>query len=186
MKRIKRYLLAVVIFFAAFTLIGFFVLPPILKAVLVSKLSEALHREVTINQIRVNPYNLSLTVRGFQVKDLKTPGTFVSFEEMYLNLQLLSAFKKALILREVGLKQPYINVVRSPDNTYNFSDLMEKKERPGPEEKTKAFHFSLNNIRVENGSIDFFDGPEETKHTVRDLNIAVPTLSNMPYYIQTF
>ena len=186
MKRIKRYLLAVAVFFAAFTLIGFFILPPILKAVPTSKLSEALHREVTINQIRVNPYALSLTVRGFQVKERGTPGTFVSLEEMYVNLQVLSVFKRALILREVLLKQPYVNVVRGPDNTYNFSDLMEKKDKTGTEEKAKPFHFSLNNIRVENGSIDFFDGPEETKHTVRELNIAVPTLSNMPYLIQTF
>lgn len=187
--RLKKILIGVVLFFVAFTLVGFFVIPPILKSILVKKLSENLHREVTINQIKLNPYALSLTVRGLQVKDRQSSETFFSFEELYVNLQSLSALRMALILKEIRLKGPYIRIHRNEDETYNFSDLLEKKETgpvEKPAEKPKPLRFSLNNIRIENGSIDFWDGPKQTKHTVRELNIGVPFLSTIPSYVDVF
>ena len=185
--RPKKVLIGLVIFFAVFTLFGFFGLPPIVKSLLTKKLSEALHREVTIEQIKINPYALSLTVRGFLVKDKGGSEKFVSFDELYVNLQSISIPKLALVLREIRLKQPYFNIKRIDETTYNFSDLMEKKEaKPAekPAEKPKPLRFSLNNIKIENGSIDFWDGPKNTKHAVRELTIGIPSLSNIPARIK--
>ncbi|MBU1571555.1 MAG: DUF748 domain-containing protein, partial [Proteobacteria bacterium] len=68
----------------------------------------------------------------------------------------------------------------------NFSDLIEKKETTIPEEENqKPLRFSFSNMKIENGSIDFLDGPKQTQHTVRELNIAVPFFSNILYYIDT-
>jgi uncharacterized protein involved in outer membrane biogenesis len=184
---LKKIFVGLIIFFAAFTLLGFLGLPPILKYILAKKLSENLHREVTINQIKINPYALSIAVRGLTVKDKGSSETFVSCEEIFLNLQSLSAFRRALILSEIRLKQPFIKITQHPDRSYNFSDLMENKETKLPEkEKSKPLNFSLNNIRIENGSIDFQDDSKQKKHTVRELNIGVPFLSNVPYYVNTY
>jgi len=187
--RPRKVLIGLIIFFAVFTLFGFFGLPPIFKSVLTKKLSEALHREVTIQQIKINPYTLSLTLRGLLVKEKGGPETFVSFDELYVNFQSISLLKFALVFSEIRLKQPYFNVKRIDDKTYNFSDLLEKGEaKPAmkPGEKSKSLKFSLNNIRIENGSIDFWDGPEKTRHTIRELNIGVPFLSNIPSRINIF
>jgi uncharacterized protein involved in outer membrane biogenesis len=185
--RLKKILIGLVIFFAAFTLLGFFALPPMLKYILEKKLSENLHRGVTINQIKINPYALSIAVRGLTVKDKDSSEAFVSFEEIFVNLQSLSALKRALILSEIRLKQPFIKIIQHPDGSYNFSDLMEKKETKPPEkEKSKPLNFSLNNIKIENGSIDFLDESKQKNHTVRELNIGVPFVSNIPYYIETY
>ncbi len=187
--RLKKILIGVVLFFVVFTLVGFFVIPPILKSILVKKLSENLHREVAIQQIKFNPYALSLTVRGFQMKDRQSSETFLSFEELYVNLQSLSALRMALIFKEIRLKGPYVKIHRNEDETYNFSDLLEKREAQPvekPAEKPKPLRFSLNNIRIENGSIDFWDGPKQTKHTVRELNIGLPFLSTIPSYVDVF
>ena len=182
--RWKKILYGLIIFFAIFTLVGFFVLPPILKSILIKQLSQNLHREVTINQIKINPYALSITVRGLLVKDKGSPEIFVSCEEIYLNLESFSAPRMAFILSEIKLKQPFINIKLNQDLSYNFSDLIEKKEAKPPEkEKPKPLRFSLNNIKIEDGSIDFLDEPVKTKHTVRELNIGIPFLSNIPSYV---
>ena len=55
MRRFKKWLIGLVLFFVVFTLFGFFGVPPILKSVLVKKMSEALKREVTIEKIKVEP-----------------------------------------------------------------------------------------------------------------------------------
>ena len=189
MRRLKKLLIGAIIFFVVFTIVGFFVLPPIFKSVLIKKLSENLHREVTINQIKINPYTLSLMLKGCVIKERTSSETFVSFDELYLNLQSLSALRMALILKEIRLKQPYIRVNRNEDASYNFSDLLEKKEptpAKKPTEKPKPLRFSLNNIKIENGSIDFWDGPKQTKHTIKELNIGVPFLSNILSNIDIF
>ena len=187
MRRLKKLLIGLIIFFAIFTIVGFFVLPPILKSILIKKVSENLHREVTINQIKTNPYTLSITARGLMVKDRESPGPFVSCDEIFLDFQSLSVLRMALIVGEIRLTKPYIKIIRHQDMSYNFSDLMEKKEpKPPQKEKAKSLNFSLNNIKVENGSIDFSDEPKQIKHTVRELNIGIPFLSNFPYYIQRY
>jgi uncharacterized protein involved in outer membrane biogenesis len=189
MRRLKKYLIGFGIFLVIFTLFGFFGLPPILKSILTKKLSESLQREVAMKEIKTNPYTLSATVRDFMVKDRGRSQTFVSFEELYINLQILSAIKQALIFKEIRLKKPFINLVRHQDQSYNFSDLI-KKEEPKPESKAegkgKPLRFSFNNITIENGSIDFRDGPKQTKHTVRELNIGLPFLSNVPAQVNVF
>ncbi len=189
MRRLKKYIIGLGIFLVIFTLFGFFGLPPILKSILIKQLSQSLHREVTIKEIKTNPYTLSATVRDFIVKDRGSSQTFVSFEELYINLQILSAIRQALIFKEIRLKKPFINLVRHQDQSYNFDDLI-KKEESKPESKAegkgKPLRFSFNNITIENGSIDFWDGPKQTKHTVRELNIGLPFLSNVPAQINVF
>jgi uncharacterized protein involved in outer membrane biogenesis len=184
----KKILVGILIFLFVFTVTGFFVLPPIVKSVLTKQLSANLHREVTIGQVRINPYTFSVTVRGLAVKERSSAATFVSCKELYVNLEGTSLLRLALILKEIRLTEPYINVVRKDDLSYNFSDLLEadKPAAPAKKEKSKPLRFSLNNIRIENGSVDFMDGPNKTKHTIRELTIGVPFLSNIRSYVERF
>jgi hypothetical protein len=105
---LKKIAIGVVIFFAVFTIVGFFVLPPILKSILAQKLSENLHREVTIEDINLNPYTLSVTVKKLMIKERDRSEPFVSFDELFVNLQTISLYEKGLVLKEIRLKEPYI------------------------------------------------------------------------------
>ena len=147
----KKISIGVLIFLIIFTLFGFFAVPPILKSVLTKKLSESLHRQVSIRQIKVNPFMLSATLRGFLVKEKNNRDAFISFDELYLNLQSISVLKRGLVLSEMKVNRPYVNIVRNEDGSYNFSDLLESK----PKKEEKKSRFSLNNIQILNGGIDF-------------------------------
>ena len=48
----------------AYTLLGFLILPPIIRAVAVKQLSKQLERDVSIEKVKLNPYTLSATIRG--------------------------------------------------------------------------------------------------------------------------
>ena len=185
MRRILKIIRWVGIFLVLFTLIGFFVLPPVLKSILVKKLSENLHRQVTVQKIKINPYALTLDVKGFVVKERGSGENFVSLDEIFVNISSLSLAKRAIILEELWIGKPYFKVVLRKDNTYNFSDLM-GKPKPEPEEKTEPVRFSLNNINISGGSVDFVDAPKDTSHSVRNLNITIPSISNRPHDIDIF
>ncbi|HSE90127.1 MAG TPA: DUF748 domain-containing protein [Candidatus Binatia bacterium] len=173
----------IVIWIAAiFAFIGILALaaPPLLKNKIAAELSQKLHREVSIEQIRINPFAMSVTVRGFLMKERQGSATAVSFDELYANLELTSLFRWGPVLKEIRLVKPYVNLIRNEDRTYNFTDLIDEftkgppQDPPGPTPR-----FSLNNIQVLDGKIDFDDKPEQTKHTVSAIKIGVPFISSI-------
>jgi len=52
-----------------YAVLGFLVVPAVLKARLPATLSRLLGREVTVRQVRLNPFTLAATVEGFAVKE---------------------------------------------------------------------------------------------------------------------
>jgi len=185
MRRLRKFLIWSASLFAVFIVFAFFGLPPLVKSILIKRLSAAIHREVSIQKVNINPFTLSVTVRGFIAKDRASSETFASFDELFLNLQGLSALRLALIVKEIRVSQPFIRVVRHKDNSYNFSDLLAADESQKTDAKL-PLQFSLNNIQILNGSVDFRDEPKQKKHTVRGANISIPFLSNLPYLVETF
>ena len=184
--RAKKIVIGLIIFFVLFTVIGFFGLPPLMKYILTKELSQNLHREVAIKQVTFNPYTLSTAVRGLLIKDQSGTETFFSCDELFVNLGSLSAIRLAPVLKEIRITRPYAKVIRNKDLSYNFSDLLEEKEPTPPKKTSKPLRFSLNNIRIINGSVDFVDMPEETTHTVRELMVGIPFVSDISSYVETF
>ncbi|MDA8155020.1 MAG: DUF748 domain-containing protein [Actinomycetota bacterium] len=180
----KKAFAGVLIFLLVFSVTGFFIAPPVIKSVLTSKLSKALHRQVIIREVRVNPFALSVTVRGFRAIGRDGKHTFAYFDELYLNLQSISILKRGLVFSAIKVKSPYLNIVRNTDRSYNFSDLLGQPKPAGS--KKPAPRFSFNNIQIINGSVDFYDGPVHKAHTVRNINIDVPFISSLPYYTNIY
>jgi hypothetical protein len=160
---------------------GFLVLPRAARPVLEKTLSDALRREVAIREIQVNPFVLAVKVIGLSVRERGGAGDFLSFEHLYLNVEMASLFRGGLVLQDVILKSPRLSLVRHEDLSYNVSDILDAFG--GKPSGGEPLRYSLNNIQIVDGSIDFADGPKKARHTVRELRIAVPFLSNLPYYV---
>ncbi len=186
MKHLKRTVIAVILFIALIILAGFTVAPAVLKPVLIKNIAKATHRDVAIERIKINPFTLSTTIQGFKLADPGGASPFIAFDELHVNWSvIISAFRRALVLEEVRLVNPYVGITRKTDGTYNFSDLLPKDEDK-KEETSKPFHFSLNNIQITGGRIDFSDLPNKTNHTVRDLQLAVPFISNIQHDLKKY
>jgi uncharacterized protein involved in outer membrane biogenesis len=179
-RKIAIWFVAIVV---AIGVLGGLVAPPLLRGKLASVLTDKLHRQVSIEQIRINPYALTATVRGFVVKEPQSQATAISFDELHLNLELWSLFRLAAVVKELRLVRPYINLVRNEDRTYNYQDLIKEftsapSEPPAPSGPPPRF--ALNNIEVIDGKIDFDDRPEQTKHAITAIHIGVPFISSLP------
>ncbi len=186
MRLLKKVLIAVLVLVFLIGLVGFLILPAVLKPVLTKKISETLHREATIEQIKINPFDLSATIRGFKLADPGGHESFIAFQELHVNVDVLtSVFRRALILEEIRLDQPHIGITRKADGTYNFSDLIPREETQ-PKEPAKPFLFSLNNIQITRGTADFHDTPNKTNHSIRNLDLDVPFVSNIDYYMKHY
>jgi hypothetical protein len=154
--------------------------PPLVKGKVEAELTKALHRPVTIEKLGFNPYVLSLTVRGFTMKEPAGDAPAVTFDELYINLSSFSIFRLAPVLDAVRLVKPHVRIVRNADKTYNYQDLIDEilaKPSDGPTPP-----FSLNNIEIVDGRIDFDDRPEKAAHSITDLDLGIPFISSLPYY----
>jgi outer membrane protein OmpA-like peptidoglycan-associated protein len=184
----RRALLAVGAALAVWTVAGFLVLPYFLRPVVERKIAERLHRPATLRRFSLNPFALSVTLEGLDVKNRGGASPFFSVERLYANLEAASIFRGGPVIRALTLTKPSLTIVRNEDRTYSVQDLLDEaskpKPAPRPEKAETPLRFSVNNIRVEGGSVDFDDRPERTKHTVRDLKIGIPFLSNIPSKVE--
>ena len=96
-----------------------------------------------------------------------------------------SLFRWAVVVREVRLTKPFVRLVRRADESYNFSDLLPGPQ-PQPTTPAKPVRFSINNIQVIDGGADIRDETVQKTHTVRELTIGIPFVSNIPSDVQTF
>jgi hypothetical protein len=172
----------------AYSFIGFLIAPIVMKMVMSTKLSETLNRHVTIEDIDLNPYTLSINITGFTVRDQDDEKIFASVGEFYSNLQIASLFKGGIILKELRIEQPYVNIDRYEETSYNFSDLIEdnKGDKSKPAVESDPLKFSLNNIQILDGSIDFLDSYKDIRHTVRGITVKIPIISNLPHFIDIY
>ena len=180
---VRKVLILVAGFFAIWAIVGFLVLPGILRGVAERKLSESLHRPVTLRRLALNPFTLSATLEGLDVKERGGAGPFLSFERLFVNIEAVSLLRAGPVVRAVRLTKPSITLVRNADGTYNVQDLIDEASKPKPPSE-KALRFSFNNIEVEGGSLDFDDRPDNTRHSIRDIAIGIPFLSNIPSKVE--
>jgi uncharacterized protein involved in outer membrane biogenesis len=183
--KVRRRLAVAAAVVALYALVGFVGAPPLVRSLLTKKLTAALHRTTTVERVAVNPFALSVRVRGLKVREPKSEETFVSLDDLYANLSLSSLFHLAPVIEELRLAGLHVRIVRNLDRTYNFSDLLEGGA-PTSAAPHKPLRYALNNIQLVDGNVDFDDRPMGKVHTVRDAYVAIPFLSNLPSDINVF
>jgi uncharacterized protein involved in outer membrane biogenesis len=189
MVRRKKISLIAAVIIAALLFFAIFVLPVIIRSQAVKAIETETGRKARIEKISVNPFTLTINVYGLSI-DAGEGGEFISIARLHTSLGLASVYRRALILSEVSIDSPAIKFARLSANNYSFNDIIElQKAKPKIENKSKGeFHFSINNISLTNGSLDFDDKAigGGRKHTIRELKVDVPFISNIPYLVEKY
>lgn len=192
--RTRRWGLRLVAAVAVVGILGFLAAPPLLKWLLVAKLGEALQREVTVESVSLNPYTLTATIRGLSVREPAgeeeggAANEVLGFDSLRVNAEFRSALVAGVVVKEVELLGPRLRVTRLADGRYNFSDLLDEWLAPSaePEEDAAPPRFSVSNIQIAGGSVDFDDRLLDVSHAVRDLTLRLPFVSSLSFYAETW
>jgi len=182
-NRLQKIAIAAIVAVIVYTLGGFFLLPPLVKNLAEKNLGKALHRRTVINQVKINPYLLTCSVDGFTIKNRAGSETWISCKHLLVNLQAVSLFKLAVVCKEIQLTDPYVKITRNKNLSYNFSDLLPAPDKNSAKQK-KTLRFSLNNIQISGGKIEFIDTPHNTDHHITEIHLGLPLISNLPYYLK--
>ena len=156
-----------------------FVVPGVIR-IQASKAVEAVTgRRLTIGALSINPFTWSTEFSDVSISEPGRKQVFASLRKARVAVSPSSLWQGAPILSHVRLDSPHFNVVRTGPDTYNLSDLIQYLKIPP---------LSLNDVRVSNGTIDFFDQTRARaeRHTLRDAELVVPFLTTIPKFANEF
>ncbi|SNT19183.1 protein of unknown function [Noviherbaspirillum humi] len=159
-------------------------LPPLVKWQAEKLLAEKLHRPASIGNVEIRPFALALTVRDFRLMEPDGKAVFASFDTLAVDLAAESVLKLAPVVQEVRLEKPLVSLVRRDAHRYNIDDLIEMALAAPPSDKPARF--SVNNIRIDGGRIDFHDQPKQARHSVTELALGIPFVSSLPAQVNIF
>jgi len=191
---VKKFIISLLICFILYTILGFLVVPLVLKTILADKFSQSLQQVVSIEKLRMNPYVLSVSIENLVIKEKEGAEQFASFGKFYVNLQSKSLFKKAFIFKELLIEEPFIHIKRNQEGTVNLLSLVsaieKKKDAQGTEvskEKSKAAIpiIQFDSIDISKGRMIFSDASlNSVKHPVsikiQNLNLTGKNISTAP------
>lgn len=183
LQRWQKWGLGIALALAVYAVVGFLILPPILRAQAEQALREATGREVRVGEVRINPFLLSLTVRDFALAD-GDGSPFVTFDELHADFETSSIFRGALTFRETRLVAPFVHVEILPDGTFNFADLIvteEEIEEPATEESS-PLAVLIGLAAIQQGRILFTDLSHETpfEHEITPLDVELRNFGTRP------
>lgn len=159
-RRLRRFGAAAGVLLVLYTAFGFLAAPPLLRRVLVKRASEALHRDVAVARVRVNPLVLSIAVEGLEVRH-RDGSPFVAWDSLYLRLAPLRLLTWDVGLAEVRLVRASVHVGLDPEGALSFQDLLPPEGPPEaaepPPEKEGGLGLSIGRLAVEEARVVFRD-----------------------------
>lgn len=182
--RFRSVAIGLATFLVLFGIFGYFAGPPIARSLLTDVLTKRLHRPVTLGEININPYAMTVRIADLRIGDT-AGGEAAGFDELFVDLDITSIFRAAPVIEEFRLVGPRVHLVHEAPGKYNISDLLDEWLKPG-DSPAPMPRFSVNNIRIIGGRIDFEDRPVSSQHAVTDINLALPFISNLAHQANIF
>src|SRR5690606_38865470 len=110
---------------ALYSLAGFVVVPWVAERILVSMSAERLSATTTVEDIRLNPFSLTLEVTGVDVIDADEK-RLMSLGRLFVNLQANSLWQRMINLREVALEELHLSYRRYDETDSNVTRVLER------------------------------------------------------------
>ena len=182
-KLAKKISLIVAGLFLFYLIIGFWVVPPLLKPKLEEQLSGLLGRKVTIAEIKLNPLVLSATISDLTVYEINEQ-PFAGFEQLYANAQISSIFKWAFTVREIRVQGPFGILKLLPGNKLNIDDILAKLNAPKQEAKEEEAGLPraiIEKFQVIDGkaAIENLSGKEPIREELAPISFTIDNLSTL-------
>ncbi|MES2533086.1 MAG: DUF748 domain-containing protein [Pseudomonadota bacterium] len=163
----------------ALWLLAWLAVPPLVKSQLQRIASEKLGRQVTVGSVDFKPWTLELTLNDLRIAGTGGSDPQLEIRRLYADAELQSILRLAPVIDSLQVDAPAVRLTRLADGRYDIDDIAAKLASPPDAPSGAAPRFAVYNIAISGGSIDFDDQTIKRQHTVRDLTLQVPVLSNL-------
>jgi uncharacterized protein involved in outer membrane biogenesis len=128
-RRLRWPLASLAVLFAAYSAVGFLLVPRLARGAIEDHVTDTLHRRVAMGEIAFNPYTLVAEVKDFALSEADgTP--IVRFGSLFVNASAASLFSGAWTFDEIRLDKPDIRIDVDPQGTVNLAKLIPPDDEP--------------------------------------------------------
>ncbi|MFC1828836.1 DUF748 domain-containing protein [Thermodesulfobacteriota bacterium] len=181
-SRTKKLAFILIGLFLLYVIAGFWVVPPLLKPILENELSGQIGRNVTIEEIKLNPLSLSATTNRLTVYEIDGE-PFAGFEELFADVQLSSIVRWAVTFKEIRVLAPFGVLKLLPEEKLNIEDILAKFSRsePRPNQKVELPPAIISKLQVKDGkfSVDVLAGTEPIHEVFFPITFNLENLSTL-------
>lgn len=188
-NRWVKTLLVVLLLVCVYGAAGHWLLPWWLESFIPQQLQSLTGRQARVAEVRINPFTLEARIKGLQLLGPKGNQPAVDIGSLYVNLSAASIAHLAVVVDEVRIDQPRLAFARLQPDRYSFSDIIEhfaQTSPPAPHKEGEPLHFALYNIQLSHGAVEFEDAVAGRKHHIKQLNFALPFISNLQHDVDVF
>lgn len=158
--------------------------PPLLQSFAQAKGSELIGRKIHVGSVDFNPLTLEMTLKDVAVDTADGSAKQLAVQRAYVNVELQSLFRLAPVIKAVQLDSPKILLTHLGAGKYDIDDIIQRLDTP-PDPAGPA-RFAVYNVGIQDGAVDFVDRDVKFKserlHTVRNLTLSLPFVSNLDAY----
>lgn len=118
---------------AAYGLFGFYGVPAIVRSQAVQFVRDEYGRDLTVGEVRFNPFKLQLEIRDVALPDADGQ-TLLGFKRFFVDFEVASLWNRAFTFKDVILEAPQVRAVVRRGGRVNLADLAPKPQtQPEPE-----------------------------------------------------
>jgi AsmA protein len=193
MKRPAKILIVtvaalVLLLLALSILVNVVVTPEGVRRTLLPLAEDALQREIRFEDIDIGLFS-GITLDGLVILDRGGVGSFVAADRLVLRYRLWPLLFLRVVVEEIRLDAPRIQLSRLRDGSFNFSDLLQRagpaaagsREQRATAKENSSFDLFVSTVTIENGSLLFTDHriqPTASQHyTLEALTVTVRDIS---------
>lgn len=144
-------------------LIGFVIAPIIIKNNIITSIEEKYSTKINVESVTLNPLTFSVRINNFKLFDTRNE-LLLSWDQLFIDLNLLPLINKTIELEEISLKNPNLNIIMLSESKYNFSDFINDTDQDSTtnaelhkNESEDSWDFIINEILLDNLTFLFED-----------------------------
>src|SRR5688572_26781165 len=155
-RAVRIGLVAFVLLFLGYVAFGYWMVPRLVRSNLQELARGQYGRELTIGDIRFNPFTLVLETRNLSFPDADG-AQLLGYERLMLDFDVSSIWKVGASFAAVELDQPYVRVLLRPNGTLNLADLAEVRDPGPPSDQESSVAVFIDRLSVATGRVAFED-----------------------------
>jgi hypothetical protein len=150
-RRLLRLAAAAGVVLSVYTLTGFLLVPRLARWAIQEKGRAALHREVTLREVRFNPFTFDLNLSGLRIRDRDGQPLF-SLDHLHLALALSGIFNRTWRVGELRIDRPYVELRVLRDGKLSVADLLTANN-----DSATLPRLIIDQLAIRDGKLDFID-----------------------------
>ena len=147
---------------ALYSLIGFALLPYLIKAYGIPAVSEQIKHPVVLREAAFNPFSLALRLNGLEVRD-QNQTAMLGFEELFVDLRAVTLFARKVAFDEIRVVMPFVAARVDSEGKLNLMSLAPPADETVPTpaqpagEHKKLVPVEIDLLEIERGILEYRD-----------------------------